>query len=80
MGKNESMGARRKEAKRSRRRVAKGLAAAVVEYLISDSYFYAPLIDPMPANPSPPDDKIRSPPPNPKDGVPVVHLQKLLVK
>ncbi|KAH7674887.1 hypothetical protein IHE45_08G102200 [Dioscorea alata] len=80
MGKSGSMGARRKETKRGRRRTAKGFANAVVDYLVSDSYFYAPLLEPMPVNPSPSGDKILSPTSNSQDGVTIVQLQKLRVK
>ncbi|KAG6470934.1 hypothetical protein ZIOFF_072022 [Zingiber officinale] len=50
MDKDKRIGVRRKPAKR---RSSKGLAKAVADYLASDCYMYAPLVDAPPSDSSP---------------------------
>ncbi|XP_038973672.1 uncharacterized protein LOC113461430 [Phoenix dactylifera] len=57
MEKEGGLGVRRKPTKRRSR----GFAKAVKDYLVSDSYMYAPLIDSPPLD-SPPSPDVRSPP------------------
>nr|XP_019703822.1 uncharacterized protein LOC109505494 [Elaeis guineensis] len=75
MEKEGGLGVRRKPTKR---RSSRGFAKAVKDYLVSDSYMYAALID-SPTSDSPPLPDVRSPP-TADQMVPMVQLQKPLVK